>query len=85
MREGVAVMTKLAFETLAANRVEIRCDSRNDRSRRVAEGSGFTFEGRYRRDSLTPDGLLRDTLVFSMLREEYEAQLPAWHALLAPG
>ena len=63
-----------AFETLGANRVQIRCDARNERSRRVAEGSGFVFEGRHRRDALALDGTLRDTLYFSMLREEYDTQ-----------
>ena len=74
MREAVVVMTRLAFETLGANRVQIRCDARNERSRRVAEGSGFVFEGRHRRDALALDGTLRDTLFFSLLREEYDAQ-----------
>ncbi len=74
MREAVAVMTRLAFETLGANRVMIRCDARNERSRRVAEGCGFIFEGCHRRDSLAVDGTLRDTLFFSLIREEYEAR-----------
>ncbi len=74
MREAVAVMTRLAFDTLGANRVMIRCDARNERSRRVAEGCGFVFEGCHRRDSLAVDGTLRDTRFFSLIREEYEAR-----------
>jgi RimJ/RimL family protein N-acetyltransferase len=82
MREAVAVMTRVAFEALGANRVMIRCDAHNDRSRRVAEGCGFVFEGRHRHDSLTLNGTLRDTLFFSLVREEYEAQLAQWRPLL---
>jgi RimJ/RimL family protein N-acetyltransferase len=83
MREAVAVVSRLAFDVLHAERVLIRCDARNERSRRVAEMSGYTFEGRTRRDARDPSGGLRDTLHFSLLREEYAAALAQWQALLA--
>jgi ribosomal-protein-serine acetyltransferase len=82
VREAVAVLSCFAFDTLGANRVVIRCDADNDRSRRVAEASGYTLEGRHRRDSLRPTGGLRDTLMFAMVREEYEAARPGWRGLL---
>jgi RimJ/RimL family protein N-acetyltransferase len=77
-REAVALLSRFAFDLLAANRVVIRCDAHNDASRRVAEASGYALEGCHRRDGLTRAGELRDTLVFAMLREEYEAALPGW-------
>ena len=76
--EAVKVLTRSAFEQMGANRVEIRCDVRNERSRRVAERCGYALDGTLRRDTLTTSGELRDTHVFSMLREEYEAVLPTW-------
>jgi RimJ/RimL family protein N-acetyltransferase len=63
--EIVHAMTQLAFNTLGAERVEIRCDERNERSWRVAERCGFTCEGTLRRDSRAPDGTVRDTRVYS--------------------
>lgn len=78
MTEAVRVLTRSAFEQMGANRVEIRCDARNDRSRAVAERCGYVLEGRLRRSALAPDGDLRDTLVFSLVREEFVALLSTW-------
>src|SRR5688572_26517478 len=83
VREAVALLSRLAFDSLGANRVEIRCDVGNTASRRVAEASGYAYEGSRRRDALATNGELRDTLVFAMLREEYEAALPGWRVFFA--
>jgi ribosomal-protein-serine acetyltransferase len=83
IREAVALLSRFAFERLGANRIVIRCDAENGPSRQVAEASGYALEGRHRRDGLAPSGQLRDTLVFAMLRQEYEAALPGWQAFLA--
>lgn len=70
--EAVAGVNQFAFETLKAERVEIRCDSRNDRSAAVARKAGFTLEATLRHNDTTAHGsTLRDTLLFAMLREEY--------------
>ena len=82
MTEAVRVLTRAAFELLHANRVEIRCDSRNERSRHVAERCGYVLDGTLRRDSITTDGHLRDTLVFSLLPEEFATLLPTWRESL---
>lgn len=78
MTEAVKVLTRAAFEHFGANRLEIRCDVRNGRSKRVAERCGYTLEGTLRRDALTTEGALRDTHVFGMVREGYEAQVIGW-------
>lgn len=76
--EAVRRITAFAFETLAARRVEIKCETDNVRSKRVAEGNGFTLEGTLRNDSLSNRGTVRSTLVFSMLRHEFESIKPIW-------
>jgi len=54
--EIVRALSRMAFDTLAARRVEIRMDSNNLASRRVAERASFTFEGVRRQDGVTPTG-----------------------------
>ena len=64
--EAVAALTDLAFGALAARRVEIRVDPRNERSWRVPERLGFVLEGVLRNDERAPDGTLRDTRVYAV-------------------
>ncbi len=71
--EAVRGITAFAFEALGARRLEIRCDSRNLPSARVAERAGFRLEGELRNNELDTGGHLRDTLVYAMIPEEYEA------------
>lgn len=66
--EAVEAITNYAIRELQANRVEIRCDSRNIASASVAERSGFTLEGLLRNDALDVEGNLRDTMIFSKVR-----------------
>lgn len=66
--EAVNAITRFSLEELHANRIEIRCDSRNTRSARVAERLGFRLEGILRNDACAVDGSLRDTMVFSKVR-----------------
>ncbi|MBV9469276.1 MAG: GNAT family N-acetyltransferase, partial [Abitibacteriaceae bacterium] len=65
--EAVHGITRFGFETMGAQRIMIRCDSRNTRSRSVAERAGYQLEGELRHDSLTPEGEVRNTLVFSKI------------------
>ncbi|WP_274365658.1 GNAT family N-acetyltransferase [Paenibacillus thermotolerans] len=66
--EAVRAITDFAISDLQANRIEIRCDSRNARSARVAERLGFTLEGILRREQCDVTGLPRDTMVFSKVK-----------------
>ncbi len=65
--EAVNGITAFAFSRLKANRVEIRCDALNMRSAAVAKRCGFLLEGILRHDSLSVEGHLRSTLVFSKI------------------
>lgn len=84
MSEAVRLATKLAFETLGANRVMIRCDVENHRSAAVARRCGFTYEGTIRNDTVLPPQNVRDSLWFSMIPEEYRKLKGDWEAP-APG
>jgi ribosomal-protein-serine acetyltransferase len=69
--EAVNGITSFCFDTLNAQRVEIRCDSRNLRSAAVAERAGFKLDGSLRQAERAARGDLRDTLVYSKIRDEY--------------
>ncbi len=71
MSEAVTGITEFAFETLEAKRVEIRCDSLNERSAAVARRLNFEHEGTLRQESRHHmSGKLRDTLIFAKVVHE---------------
>jgi RimJ/RimL family protein N-acetyltransferase len=76
MREAVDAITDFAIHELEANRIEIRCDTRNTKSAAVARHLGFTLEGVLRKNGTDcEEGQLRDTMVFAKVRGvEYGAQ-----------
>ena len=80
VQETSRLVTAAAFEVLGANRVMVRCDALNERSRRVIEMAGFPFEGTTRRSQVRRDGTLRDTLVYAMVKEDYEAAKERWQS-----
>ncbi|MBP1968636.1 RimJ/RimL family protein N-acetyltransferase [Virgibacillus natechei] len=66
MTEAVEGIADFAFRELDANRVEIRCDTKNAKSRAIPEQLGFLFEGIHYNDSVQIDGgELRDTCVYT--------------------
>jgi RimJ/RimL family protein N-acetyltransferase len=76
MSEAVRLATKLAFESLEANRVMIRCDVANERSAAVARRCGYVYEGTIRNDTVLPPRIVRDSLWFSMIPEDYQKLKP---------
>jgi RimJ/RimL family protein N-acetyltransferase len=70
--ESVRLLCELAFETLGANRVHIRCAADNLRSAAVPRRLGFVHEGTLRHALLSPSGEIKDELVFGMIRSEWE-------------
>lgn len=69
-QEAVEAVVPMAFSELRAQRLELRCDPRNDRSRQVAERVGFVLDGRLRKATRTPAGYPRDTLVYSLIDDD---------------
>ncbi|MGO4107847.1 GNAT family N-acetyltransferase [Paenibacillus sp. YAF4_2] len=68
IKEAVDAITSFAIQVLGANRIQIKCDSRNQQSAKVAERAGFTLEGILRNDKCANDGSLRDTMIFAKVR-----------------
>jgi RimJ/RimL family protein N-acetyltransferase len=73
MTEAVLGITVFTFDTLGARRVEIRCDSRNLPSARVAQRAGFRLEGELRNNEVGTDGEPRDILIYAMTPEHRKA------------
>jgi RimJ/RimL family protein N-acetyltransferase len=62
-----------AFETWRVNRVELITDPRNLASRAAMKLLGAVQEGVIRRHLIYKDGRVRDSLLFSIIREEWPA------------
>jgi RimJ/RimL family protein N-acetyltransferase len=69
--EAVRLLTRFAFDQLNANRVEIRMDTRNVRSRAIPERLKFVHEGCYRQAMPDVQGQPRDVDVFALIRDDY--------------
>ncbi len=65
--EAVRAITDFAFSVMGARRVWMCIDTRNIRSKAVAERAGFECEGVLRMEALTRDGLLKDTAIYSLV------------------
>jgi len=61
------------FETLGLNRIELKTDVNNTRSQAAITRLGAVREGVFRAHMIRPDGSLRDTVYFSIVRNEWPA------------
>jgi RimJ/RimL family protein N-acetyltransferase len=69
--EAKYLMLRHAFETLGAVRVQLKTDSRNQQSRRAIARLGAAYEGTLRKHIITPTGFIRDTVMFSIVEDEW--------------
>lgn len=74
MTEAVKAVIDYGFKTHELDVIAIRTSPTNTRSARVIEKCGFTYEGTLRKVYKIYDGSLRDSRIFSLLREEWESQ-----------
>jgi RimJ/RimL family protein N-acetyltransferase len=65
------LLLKFSFETIGFERVEFRADNRNKRSIAAMQKIGCTVEGILRNHLPTSDGTRRDSIVLSILKEEW--------------
>jgi len=72
-----------AFETLNAIRVQIKTDSRNERSQRAIERLGAKREGVLRNHMILPDGYIRHSVFYSIIDSEWGDVKKNLEAMLA--
>lgn len=77
MTEAAAEVIRYAFEDLGMEILTICTSPVNKRSQRVAEKNCFIYEGRIRKAYRIYTGELRDSLVFSLTKEEWEQKSKA--------
>ena len=71
-RNNKFLMLSYAFEKLNCLRVELKTDTRNIQSRTAMKKIGATEEGILRSHTLMSDGYRRDTIYYSILKNEWE-------------
>lgn len=69
--ESKYLLLRHAFETFGILRVQFKTDIRNGRSRQSLEKMGAVLEGILRRSAVMPDGVIRDTAIYSILDTEW--------------
>lgn len=67
------LLLRHCFETLGAFRVEFKTDARNVRSRRAIERLGAVKEGILRKHRINQDGSNGDTVIYSIVLDEWES------------
>lgn len=65
------LLLRHAFETLGCVRVQLKTDLRNERSQRAIERIGAVKEGVLRSHMVLPDGYLRDSVLYSIIAQEW--------------
>jgi RimJ/RimL family protein N-acetyltransferase len=84
-REAKLLQLTHGFEGLAANRIEFKTDSLNERSRTALLGIGAQFEGIFRNHMVMPDGRLRHSAYYSVIREDWPKVKARLNELLRHG
>lgn len=85
--ETAAALARVAFEIDCVQRVEIHCDPENVRSAAVPRKLGFVHEATLRRRVVDSTGNLRDSMLWTLLDDEYpgspasRAQIEAFDAM----
>jgi RimJ/RimL family protein N-acetyltransferase len=81
--EAKRLLLAHAFETMGAQRVQLRCDERNQRSAAAITRIGGVREGVIRSMLILPDGHRRNAILFSILDSEWPAVRARLDAMLA--
>lgn len=67
------LLLRHAFEDLGAMRVQLKTDGRNEKSQRAIERIGGIREGVLRKHMVLGDGFQRDTVMYSIIADEWPA------------
>ena len=65
------LLLQYAFDKLGFDRVEFKTDNRNEQSKTAIQAIGAKYEGTLRKHALMQDGFKRDTVYYSILKEEW--------------
>jgi len=82
--EAIFLLARHAFDELGYRRLEWKCNSLNEPSRRAAQRFGFEFEGVFRNHRVIK-GRSRDTAWFAITDERWPALRSAFETWLDPG
>ncbi len=69
------LLLEFAFEKMMMDRVEFRADNNNAKSIAAMKSIGCTVEGVLRKNVIKMDGGRRDSIVLSILKEEWESSV----------
>jgi len=69
--ESKYLLLKYAFEMLGCIRVQFKTNLRNNRSQLAIERLGAVKEGILRKHMITPEGVVRDSIYYSILDSEW--------------
>jgi len=81
--EAIYLLARHAFDDLGYRRLEWKCDSLNEPSKRAAERFGFVYEGVFRQHMVIK-GRNRDTAWYAMTDGDWPLRRAAFEAWLAP-
>ena len=77
------LLLRHAFETLECIRVQLKTDSRNERSQQAIERIGAVKEGVLRNHMILPDGYFRHSVFYSVLDTEWQGVKKRLEGMLA--
>ena len=69
------LLLEFAFEKMQVERVEFRADANNEKSIAAMKSIGCTVEGILRRNVKKPEGGRRDSIILSILKDEWNHQV----------
>ena len=69
--ENKYLLFRHCFETLGMLRVQLKTDGRNLHSQRAIARLGAQYEGTLRKHIIMPDGYFRDSVMFSVIEDEW--------------
>ena len=81
--EAKYLLLRHAFEMLGAARVQLKTDLRNTQSQAAISRLGAVREGVLRKHKLVRDGFLRDSVMFSIIDDEWPAVKQRLEQLMA--
>ena len=76
--ESKLLLLGLRVRQLGMGRVQLKTDIRNHRSQQAIARLGATYEGVLRRYQRRADGTVRDTVLFSVVAEDWPGSATAW-------